>query len=199
MATTSSERTASPRTSTRPVCEVVFRSSREPRYREALRIARTVPGYRAERDGRRVRHVVPVEGEAIAPVQSLLNIVRCWPDSAVVLDGEALAGERVADFMWMLACYQASRMGGSDTGCWGVAPVVGGHLPCRLLNSRLTSRPDAEYADPEALPRRVAEHERATLARACPNYNAESVLDAARKCFLRGRGRGRQRDAVTAT
>jgi hypothetical protein len=118
-------------------CTLTFERSSSPYYREAVRLARTVPGYRRSGDEGRERHSVPLSVAALPLAERLLRLVTGWRGSLVEVQGIALYGAETFRLLQMLRCYrrrERSRLG--TLYCWGLPERARGRLPCRLVNIR---------------------------------------------------------------
>jgi hypothetical protein len=161
-------------------CMLTFERSNSPYYREAVRLARTVPGYRRSGDEGRERHSVPLSVAALPAAERLLRLVTGWRGSLVQVQGIALYGAETFRLLQMLRCYrrrERSRLG--TLYCWGLPERARGRLPCRLVGAALPWTPPAEYGDPGLLPGLLEAQASETFAALCPAYDAESVEQVA--------------------
>jgi hypothetical protein len=159
-------------------CTLTFERSSSPYYREAVRLARTVPGYRRSGDEERERHSVPLAALPLA--ERLLRLVTGWRGSLVQVQGIALYGLETFRLLQMLGCYrrrERSRLG--TLYCWGLPERGRGRLPCRLVGAVLPWTPPEEYGDPGLLPSLLEAQASETFAALCPAYDAASVEQVA--------------------
>lgn len=160
-----------------PDCTLIFERSSSPYYREALRLARAIPGYREPEPE---RHVVPLTVATLPTAERLLRLVAGWRGAVVEVDGIALYGAETFRLLHMLGCYR--RRERSHLGvlyCWGLPDRARGRVPCRLVDATLPWTPSDEYADPALLRSLVRAQARETFAALCPAYQAEPVETAA--------------------
>jgi hypothetical protein len=162
-------------------CTLIFERSSSPYYREAVRLARTVPGYRRSCDDEPERHRVPFSVAALPVMERLLRLVSGWRGSVVQVQGIALYGAETFRLLHMLGCYrrrERSRLG--MLYCWGLPERGRGRLPCRLVEAALPWTPPDDYAEPRLLPSLLEAQASETFAALCPAYDAESIEQAAR-------------------
>jgi hypothetical protein len=162
-------------------CTLTFERSSSPYYREAVRLARTVPGYRRSGADEPERHRVPFSVAALPVMERLLRLVAGWRGSVVQVQGIALYGAETSRLLHMLGCYrrrERSRL--RMLYCWGLPERGRGRLPCRLVEAALPWTPPEEYADPGLLPSLLEAQASETFAALCPAYDAAAVEEVAR-------------------
>jgi hypothetical protein len=163
-------------------CTLSFERSTSPYYREAVRLARAIPGYRHSAAEEPERHSVPITVAALPVAERLLRLVAGWRGAVVHAQGIALYGTETFWLLHMLSCYrrrERSRLGALY--CWGLPERELGRLPCRLVDAALPwATPPDDYADPRLLPNLLEAQASETFAALCPAYDGESIEQAAR-------------------
>lgn len=160
-------------------CTLTFERTSSSYYREAVRLARAIPGYRREAEGERERQTVPLTIATLPLSERLLRLVAGWRGSVVEADGIALYGVEMLRLLGMFSCYrrhERSRLG--LLYCWGLPDRGRGRVPCRLVNAVLPSTVLDDYAAPELLPSLLRALSTDTFASLCPAYDAASVQTA---------------------
>ena len=158
---------------------LTFERTASPYYREAVRQARALPGYRHLSEEQREAHCVPLTVTILPLAERLLRLVAGWRGSVVEAEGLALDGVEMLQLLHTFRCYRRHERSALGTAfCWGLPERGRGRVPCRLIDDVLPWPVPPDYGDPQLLPSLIRALAMGSFAALCPVYDSTSVQEA---------------------